>query len=209
MANNKLVLIGVLVITLIGGFVLLQQKKSGPVSSQGNLQSLGQEKSTIADLFKTKTPTQCTIEFNEPTVKMLATVYFVGEDKMVMDAATTPENGDAIESHTIRNGDDFYVWSSLGTTGTKFKLSSMPQNATPDQNPAEILKRNDIKYDCRAWSLDNSKFNPPAEIKFTDVTETLPQLPSGGDTPAVNCSLCDQVPAGVSRDQCLQSLNCN
>lgn len=82
----------------------------------------------------------------------------------------------------------------------------------------------EVDMDCREWSADASKFVPPSNVEFTDMSQMMGQMraamgsvdgvrgadgTTGFDMQAMKCQACDQVPAGPDRDQCRQMMGCS
>lgn len=209
MAKIKIVVVGGLVLLVLGVFLFMQKPKV--LTEEGIPQGkVADIKETMADWFKDNTPTTCTFEIQQPGAQMVGTAYFIGENKLRADFTTTPETGEKVDSYSIRDNNTMYVWSSLSNMGTKFTINEDTATVPSDQNPTEVLKRPDVEYHCSPWLVDESKFVPPTDINFTDMNNQLKNLPTSGEgqTPEINCALCDQAPAGASRDQCREALNC-
>jgi len=133
-------------------------------------------------------------------------------DSMITAKSTTmPGNTLA---HSISDGTYAYTWSSTDLkTGYKISLkqaTSSPAAATTSSQNTEDLSRK-IDYNCRAWTVDNSKFALPAGVTFTDMDQMLNSLkaPAGvSGAGTVNaCSVCNMIPDAKTKAQCLKA-NC-
>ena len=129
-------------------------------------------------------------------------------------------NGQRMISHMISKDDTSYNWQDGQTTGFMMKIDpdtlspgdDEKNNGLPDSEKNQPIDPDKVvDYKCSPWNADNSLFNPPQNIKFTDYSSMMP--PSAGrDTPNKQtedpCSACDSL-TGDAKSQCLSALNCS
>lgn len=66
-----------------------------------------------------------------------------------------------------------------------------------------------MDYNCSGWTVDNSMFAPPANVKFSEVgVMTAPSGAPTGISVQNKCSVCDALPADA-KAQCRTALKCN
>jgi hypothetical protein len=99
-----------------------------------------------------------------------------------------------------------------------YKMAINPEDdqlfpETKDGQEQTGLDENEpVDFDCQPWRPDNAMFTPPSDINFIDLSAQMQMMEEQIDQveqqTGANCSLCDQVPAGDARTQCLASLGC-
>ena len=82
---------------------------------------------------------------------------------------TANQAGQTVESHVVRNGNTQYTWSEQMNQGMKmtFDPAMLAEDSSvraDDQGDVDYSQ--DAEYDCAAWSVDDSQFEPPADITF-------------------------------------------
>lgn len=140
-------------------------------------------------------------------------VYVAAKGDMLRgDFTYSPKVGDSFKSNVIRDGKYNYIWSSLDTKG--FKVLIDKENDTlfgttskETSKEGNIKDDTDVDFNCKKWSIDNSLFVPPTTIEFIDFSEQMKGIQEQMKE-TTNCSVCDQIPSGDSKDQCLKALGC-
>ncbi len=97
-----------------------------------------------------------------------AGTVFISGKKMRGDFVSTTKVAAnlKVESHMISDGEFMYNWSSAAPMGFKIAIAETT-NATPTTGSQSLDYNQKLDYDCKAWTVDSSKFAIPAEIKFT------------------------------------------
>jgi hypothetical protein len=112
----------------------------------------------------------------------------------------------------ISDGKTMYVWSSALPQGFKMPAPTPGMAPQPDTSQAKIYTQN-VDYNCSPWTADASEFALPAGVTFADLSSMMGMVGKGPmarpGMPAMNCSLCDQVPKGHGRDQCRAAMHCH
>lgn len=209
--NKQVMMIGgaVILIAIVaaGAFFVMSSKKSTSESmetaeevEEGGAMS----KASIKSLLGAGKNVSCKI--NYPDNAGSGTVYVTG-DNMRSDYMMTV-SGKTMEGHMISDGTYMYSWQ--GTTGMKFKADAVatPSPAagqTSQQQGADINE--EVDMDCDNWSVDNSKFTPPADVTFTDATQMMKQVQeqtqTGGTTPNTSGkSYCDSIADPQAKAAC-------
>jgi len=130
---------------------------------------------------------------------------------------TMKDTGQKIMAYMITDGDYGYSWSNVNPkTGFKINLNETTTTANTDKTvqSAEDLDQK-VDFDCRKWSVDNSKFDLPAGVDFTDINEMMKSLSVPANTTNVSpngtninyCSVCNQIPDAKLKAEC-QKTNC-
>lgn len=202
----------VIVILAVVGYTQFGKKTSqspGSVPQQQEQSGISATKASIKSLLGGGKNVTCDITYpeNGGTGKI-----FVSNDKMRGDFNTVVE-GKTYNSSVIHDGEYAYIWSADTSQGTKVKLDKSLGELQKDAKDAQKGQAADldkqVDLNCSNWSVDSSKFTPPAEVTFTDVTaqtEQLKQLQQqpGGSPAQDTKSACDQITDPQAKAACLQ-----
>lgn len=136
------------------------------------------------------------------------TVYVSGQ-KMRMEFTTTVADV-SMKSNIINDGVQGYMWgsSAQGTMAIKFPIDATQTGSAEKQ---KFNLDQNINYNCKNWSADESQFVPPADIKFMDIGSMMKQaMPKGTEgIKNAQCATCNQITDASAKAQCLQALSCN
>jgi len=121
------------------------------------------------------------------TTETSGTLYTSGK-KIAEEVQITSTGNGGINTNSmmISDGDKIYTWNpSEKTSGMMLKMvepTGTADGKTQNQN-VDLDKKFDMK--CSPWTVDESKFTIPTDVKFTDLTElmknipTVPAIPTG------------------------------
>lgn len=204
----------VILLLLIGGFLFM---KKNPGSSMKNITSSDSTvdaiSGTLEDLFAKNVPLQCT--FSSSIAGQESSGSVMVSNKKMRGEFTTTIQGKSQKASIIQDGQYMYSWSSDQKMGTKLKMESFKGEVAKAQDAAQknqalALSQQQGIYDCKPWIAQESAFTPPADVAFTDMTQMMEDSKKMMEkAPAAPCSVCDQVPAGASRDACKAQLKCS
>ena len=128
-------------------------------------------------------------------------------------------------SHMIVSDQVSYTWTEGAKTGFKMvadKNAVEDNSSTPpvDQNSAVDINKK-MAYNCSPWSKDNSYFELPSSVQFTDLSAMIPAVTpkapvenkankpgAENNLKSAQCVACASVPA-ASQAQCRAALGCN
>jgi len=152
----------------------------------------------------------CDFVHDDPeTGRSEGTVFLSGE-RMRGDFRITA-NGTEMESHVIRNGSTGYTWGTtpMGTVAIMFDISQEDDIASSNEGESVDLDQN-LEFECSAWSVDESKFAPPSDLDFQNVSAQM-QMTGEVDASAngAQCAACEQIPDASSKGQCKVALGCS
>lgn len=108
------------------------------------------------------------------------TLYISGK-RMAEEVQITNTGNGGINTNMmmISDGDKIYTWDpSKKTPGMMFKMvepTGTADGKTQNQN-VDLDKKIDMK--CSPWGVDESKFTVPTDVKFTDLTELMKNIPT-------------------------------
>ena len=149
------------------------------------------QKSTLKNLLGMDKNLTCTYTFEDAENKfqVKGTTYISGK-KFAQEGETTDptDKTKTIKNYMVSDGDYVYTWGELQKgAGMKIKLEE-PKDGTPKTDVAGAKGNMDKEYDmnCTHWDVDQARFNIPADIKFTDYSEIMKNLPKAEISPAVD-----------------------
>ena len=184
-----------------GGTNMMQQavEQAGESLTRGSIKSLLGANKNIT----------CKIN---PSENDEGTIYVTGS-KMRGDFSTRVE-GKGMMSHMIQDGEYAYMWLDEDAKGTKMKLDfNQPVPSVPAGSSVRSQAENldeEVDMNCSNWSPDNSKFNVPGDVEFTDLSEMLKnsmmQNKTGTTAPKMDASVCNQIEDATAKAQCLKAL---
>lgn len=168
--------------------------------------------STLEMLERGK-PLHCTFSFKDEkeTMEQTGEFYVDGQKKrfkMDATAIVKGENPMTIKSAVVSDGEYTYSWNSLNEkAGFKMKMEEAVETDSTDEQKVQDLNQ-DIKFHCRSWKVDNSVFDLPSGITFTDMNEMIKNMtpPSASGNVDI-CALCNQIPDVSQKSEC-QKANC-
>lgn len=196
--NTKVLAVaaGIVILLGIAGFMVMNQNKAIQTNTASDKKAENSTSSSLVDLLALGKDYRCTFTYDDGEVKTDGTVY-IASGKIRNDFTTSSSTGPK-ETHIIRNGDDNYIWGGDMESGIKMtmKIEDVAANAQANQY-VDLNAKHD--YDCQAWSVDQSLFTPPSDIKFTDYSSFLPKTTG---TQTTGSSPCDQLTDPTSKAAC-------
>ncbi|MCR4324336.1 MAG: hypothetical protein NUV69_01465 [Candidatus Curtissbacteria bacterium] len=179
----------------IGAFVF-NRGKSTETTTPGSPEAQTQVKGTIAGLFgKNQT---CTVKY--PGQSTEGTIYVSG-NKVRGDFTMTDPNGTEMHSSMINDSEYTYTWTPVMGQGVKIKNSAATEQTQDQNQDFDVNKEVDMK--CSSWSPDNSKFTPPSDVQFMDLTQTQEQTQSPATaSPGTSNSMCAQITDPQAKAAC-------
>src|SRR3989344_390210 len=208
--NRKIYLTigGVVLVIIIAVIAFLLFGKPQKTEEQSTTtQESGEESFTgsILSLLGTGRNTECSFSRSDENGTTNGHVYLSG-DKMYGEFMTSADGQD-FDAYVINDGEYSYTWSSASEQGTKLKISDVEATeSAEDRNEASQTLEEDVDLKCKGWSVDNSKFVPPADVEFVDLTSQLEQTQQNIPQLENREAICDPL-TGDAKQQCLDSLN--
>ena len=172
-----------------------------------------QGQGSFKDLLAMGKTLKCESGFTSQGNTSTGTMYVAG-GKMRGDFSSQVE-GKTMQMHMVVKDQTSYSWvEGLGQT-MGFK-SSITQSA-PAQGSAPSKSVNidqQVSYNCQPWSEDDSMFNLPSGVTFSDASQmaapahpiTITPPTGGGSQNSAACAACNN--AGSQKAQCLAALGC-
>lgn len=209
--NTRLLAIGIIIVILLGAGGLLfynqsQNKPSQTETSQASPTPQANQKS-ILDLFSSGASQECTFDYKDETQGETSGVFFMAKDKMRGDI-TTKAGGKTSNFSMIRVGEDNYMWGTDLESGIKMKLSMEDLKSNEQVSSYTDLDQS-FDYKCKGWGVDNSKFTPPANVKFTDFSammEGTTKATTGGGL-KMDASACASITDPSTKAACEEAIS--
>ncbi len=161
---------------------------------------------SIFDIVKLGKDITCT--YTDTATKLAGTIYVSGQ-KVRSDFTTTVQ-GRSLEAHTYMDGEWAYMWSPILTQGTKMNVTDLKSTATATDAETKMAKdklNQNFVYHCQPWTVDQTMFDLPKDITFTDATGSIKALQQTDKTKGM-CSACDYIQEAAKKAECLKALNC-
>ncbi len=223
MSKGIVIGIAVLAILGVGSFFVFSNDSSNEsmstssdshTNSNTSAENTNPVKGTFAELLTLGQNYTCTFDHADVAGnKTAGTVYVAASgDKLRGDFTLTPVEGAPYDIGVIRDTDYNYVWSSeFGGFKTKVKAADGDIFSSGEENSSvDNLNDENVNFDCERWTVDSSVFVPPSTVEFLDVEAMMGEIEvdANASVDGLDCTLCDSVPDGASKDQCLQALGC-
>ena len=198
--------LAVLAIIAVVAFTQLGKSKQQEASQVApQQQTQGEEsmtKSSIKSLLGVGKNVTCIISY--PEHGSSGTIY-VSDNKMRGDF-TALVNDKSMASSIIQDGTYMYMWS--GNQGTKMSVEQvMTATPTPSSQSTDLDAQVDMK--CSNTSPDSSKFTPPADVQFTDMSAMMDKMQSGqpgaSGSPKMDASYCNQITDAAAKAACIKA----
>jgi len=200
---NKNIIIAIVVVLAVGAAYFLW--------GSGGSMEIAQNAASIKELIARGDDITCTFSRTDENSSMDGTIY-VSDGKIRGDFSMV-QGGQSFDSHMIQDGDMAYTWNTggpLGATGFKMPISADEEVSSGEGEYQAIDLEEQLDTKCSRWSPDASKFVPPSNITFQDLSQQLMQAEqSAGDLQTQQCAACDMAPDEASKAQCRAALGCN
>lgn len=209
MLKQKQLIIGIVIILLLllgaGGYFLFGKNLGAPAQNQtinsNDTSTKAQDNSaisTLIDLVASGKTTQCTFDVQTDSGSTTGTIYIAGE-KMRGDIETITEDGKTSQMYMIRDNDMYYMWGGELPNGIKmtFNVDELKTSTQANQY-VDLNAKTD--YRCNDWVTDTSKFTPPSNIKFTDLSAMM------GGSENSNSSVCESITEASAKAACENAL---
>ncbi len=212
----------VLILLVVGGAIFLNRSKESTSSTTTETPKPTTTKEntmmSLSELLLKGKSQMCTYDYKDAQNGTVKGVVYISGGKVRADFTTTA-NGKPYSGSMINDTKYMYTWSSEAKTGFKTQISDMKQmmdqkSVSPTTTQQQSLDSN-VKYDykCADWVVDNSKFSPPSDIKFTDYSSMMKQMmkPTGttstSESNSAQCGACSYL-SGDQKTACMSAYNC-
>ncbi|MFC1649498.1 hypothetical protein ACFL2C_02155 [Patescibacteria group bacterium] len=168
---------------------------------------------TFSDLLALGQNYECTYEITDEQGNQSSGKVYVADsgDKMYGEFSLSMEEIGSYDSYIIRDGTYNYIWSSQQPQGIKMTIDEEDESFVSDDNEDVdygVDYNQNYSFDCDPWSVDDGIFVPPNDVDFVDFSSMMEEITEGLEGAGIDCSICNEVPEGDARTQCLTSLGC-
>lgn len=190
--NTKITI--ALVLVIVAGllvFVAMRAPEESTQESTGEAENLEEQMGEMSDdLDRGEAPTtgtgsfaylmesgrnlKCDIVYEPQSgTSVVATVYVDGEHMRVDSEMMMA--GETYLSHMIMDHDMVYTWNESGASNmaVKFKVDEADTETEMADSTRQVDLNQQVDYDCSLWTVDDSVFNPPADIEFMDMEDMM------------------------------------
>lgn len=176
---------------------------------------------TLTSLMARGQNLECTVAYTQAAGVETKTegTYFTAAGKMRGDFIVSSMGEDTVSSIILRDG-TLYSWSEIegDAYGMKISLSQLEASKTEGTPAAQEVVPLDasVDYECKAWTaVDNSIFEPPTDIIFSDFGDIVNQgmefgtmYEGGGAEGTQNqCAACEGLTPS-EKNICRQMMSC-
>lgn len=205
--NTKIIGVVAALILLLGagGAYFLSQNKPVTKTTDSLTPTKTEDKSSsLLDLLSLGKNQQCTFAATNENGSTKGTAYVSGSNART--DITTTVDGKESEISMIRKGNDNYIWGSDLKQGIKMTLSpeELSTNKQVGQYTGSVNPNDKVNFNCTPWSVDESLFTPPADIKFTDMSSLMMPKTTGTTT---NTAVCDAIEDAAAKASCIKALS--
>lgn len=221
MSNKNIIIavVVVIVLALVGGGIYLNSTKGKSADLINNVregvQNAGESmtKGSIKGLLGTGKNVMCVIDSGAGGA---STVYVSGNN--MRGDFTTVAGSTTTKSHMVQDGDYAYIWTDGATEGSKMNIKAMQESAgnasSSGQSAQDVTADIDREVDmkCSAWNVDNSKFEVPTNVTFTDLSAMMEKMAPGAGgnaAPKMDSSYCNAIPDAQAKADCISALSGN
>ena len=212
--NMKFIAIAVAaIILLLGGDLFLYSKNSSPNSTPTQKATVSptttSQNGSLLDILASGQNKKCNFDVKSSSGADTKGTFYISGTK-VRGSLNITTNGKLDTMNILRDGDTNYMWGSALPTGIKMTLSAndFAENINTQTSTTNPDQKMDLK--CVSWTVDQSLFTVPADVKFTDAgSMTIKETPAANvtQTPSADCSVCNSL-TGNAKTACLTGLNC-
>lgn len=208
-----IIILGVLV---TGGGVYFLSKDSNSISKDTSKEE-SYFSGKISDMFKNGKSLTCSTKVDNPESSVNAVYYFDNVNKLVrVDMqVVTKSSGSTINTVSIVKDNWNYFWDDLtNKDGMKIKFDeSQAKEVKSDKENISIDMNKEFDFVCKSWIVDSTKFDLPKDKSFKDLSDIMnqfsnfaaPQPGKSNSTTSNYCNLCNMIPEGSEKNNCLSS----
>jgi hypothetical protein len=203
--NTKVIIAAVIAVVVIGvgGFLVFGSGDDNTENTQANASSERTENSSFNQLLARGENGKCTYDYTDDAGnRSYGTAYF-SQDKMFGDFTNVTAEGMTYQANVIRNGDTQYVWEKDSNEGYKTNVTESTEESQTETSETIDPDQN-YEFKCVSWTVDNSMFEVPSDVTFTDLGAQIQEAQEQVQE-AVE-SACAQIADPTARAACEASL---
>lgn len=205
----KTIILAIVALAVVGGGAYYVVNKNNEDQQSSNSQASGQEDSganTINGLLAQNKNVTCTFNTTDGSGNQTSGTVYVAGERMRGDFAYAASGEAEQKSNVLRDSEYNYFWQEGADTGFKSKITDTEAiDSKEGENTQGQTVDQDAEYnfECSDWSVDESMFNPPSEVEFTDYSAQVEQSKqlqqNAGDQQQKACA---QITNQAAREAC-------
>ncbi len=180
--NNKVIIAVVTAVIIIGGGVALYMANSSNMQQNETKKTETAQtttKTSLSELLEKGDPQKCTYSGSNEGYEYSGTAYFSSEKQLRNDYKSERDNESRDGSMIISDGSQ-YFWNNDDKKGFKTAVLADDTQQTDSQSSDSVDTKAKFSFECEQWTIDNSKFTPPSDVTFQDLTQIMQNIPTSG-----------------------------
>jgi hypothetical protein len=167
--NKKLLLVSAAVLLLAASCSKKTAQTNTPPAPQASTQ---QTDKSFRDFLAMGTPQKCDTSFTSGNTASQGTMY-VANGKMRGDF-NAQVSGQTVATHIIVSNSVTYTWLDNSSTGYKVAANSQATSTSNSTHAPDLNQK--VTTSCQPWTEDDSVFNLPTGVTFSDVNSMNPGM---------------------------------
>lgn len=177
----KAIIIAVVALAVVGGgayYVMSNNDKQQSTGSQSTSEQGENELNSIKGLLAQNKNVTCTFSSTDDSGNQTAGTVYVAGERMRGNFTFKVSDEAEQKSNVLRDSEYQYFWQEGADTGFKSKITEFEaEEGQEDANTQDQTVDQDAEYDfeCSDWSVDESMFDTPDGVEFTDYSAQIEQ----------------------------------
>lgn len=203
----KLWMVALAAVVIGGGWWALS---SGDDAEPSANQSAQTEASTLNQLIAGGDDLTCSFSDTDADGNINTGQVYLSDGRMSGEFTLAENGANPIKSYLINDGSHQYSWQDGETEGFKLSLDHSDDgevSEAPTQQPqpeTAVDQDQSFDFDCQGWTVDESRFTPPANVNFVDFSDFLNEATEGAAGAAEQA--CAQISDAAARAACESNL---
>lgn len=179
--NNKVIIAVVTAVIIVGGGIALFMANSSNTQQNETKQveTTNETKTSLSALLEKGDPQKCTYSGTNEGYEYSGTAYFSSEKQMRNDYKSERE-GKSRDGSMIISDDTQYFWNNDDKKGFKTAVKADDQQQSNSETGKNVDTKAKFSFQCEDWTVDESKFTPPSDVTFQDLTQIMQNIPTSG-----------------------------
>ena len=171
---------------------------------------------TLTDLMKRGKSMKCTYTQEVEGGGTATGVVYMADKKARTEITTSEGTGHAGKMYALVDHEWTYSWAEGSSQGYKMTLKASEPGEKNEKTISDMSKK--IKFECKSWKKDNSKFKVPTNIEFQDLSEMMEGFKdvdmekeiknAGAQANEFLCNHCKNAPTPELMKECLGDVVC-
>lgn len=177
----KAIIIAIVAIAVVGGgaYYVTSNNKDGQKSESSQTSGQGNSKlDSINGLLAQGKNITCTFNSTDDAGNQTSGTAYIAGERMRGNFSYKASGEAEQKSNVLRDSEYQYFWQEGADTGFKSKITDpeATENQETENNQNKTVDQDaEYDFDCSDWSVDESMFNAPGDVKFTDYSAQIEQ----------------------------------